>query len=399
MGSADLRKNENLPGEPRPNVLSWASIVDDHTLDQAALSAELPFVRGPVVLMPDAHFGLGATIGSVIATEGAVIPAAVGVDIGCGMAALSVPMDSSLLTASNLKQVLAQWVRRIPAGVGQGHEKETNPGERWLAKNPYELDDKRRATTIRQFGTLGSGNHFLELCLDETDAVWVMLHSGSRGIGNQLARDFIQAAEGETKRRRVELPHRDLAYFVEGTDLYDEYMQALGWAQRYAAANRQQMLLYAYEQLVRLFALETPFSDLAQINCHHNYAVVEHHGGKDVLLTRKGAISAREGELGLIPGSMGAASYIVRGLGNPAAYNSSPHGAGRAMSRTQARKQFTTADLTKAMEGRTWRDDVAAKLIDEIPSAYKDIDQIMADSRDLVEIVHTLRQVANYKGT
>lgn len=387
-----------MPDQPRPNVLSWASIVDDHTLDQAALSAELPFVRGPVVLMPDAHFGLGATVGSVIATEGAVIPAAVGVDIGCGMAALSVPLDSSLLTTSTLKDVLAQWVRRIPAGVGQGHEKETDPGERWLADNPYGLDPKRRATTIRQFGSLGSGNHFLELCLDETDAVWIMLHSGSRGIGNQLARDFIQAAESETKRRRIQLPHKDLAYLVEGTDLYDEYMRALSWAQRYAAANRQQMLFYAYDQLVRLFALPTPFSELTQINCHHNYAVIEHHNGQDVLLTRKGAIRAREGDLGLIPGSMGAASYIVRGLGNPAAFHSSPHGAGRAMSRGQARRQFTEEDLARAMEGKTWRDDVAAKLIDEIPSAYKDINQVMADSRDLVEIVHTLRQVANYKG-
>ncbi|CAN5658624.1 RtcB family protein [soil metagenome] len=387
-----------MPNQPRPNVLSWASIVDDHTLDQAALSAELPFVRGPVVLMPDAHFGLGATIGSVIATDGAVVPAAVGVDIGCGMAALSVPMDNALLTQSALKDVLAQWVRRIPAGVGQGHDKETSPGERWLAENPYELDAKQRTKTIRQFGTLGSGNHFLELCLDENEGVWVLLHSGSRGVGNQLAQEFIKAAEGEIKRGQITLPHKDLAYLRQGTDLYDAYMRALDWAQRYAAANRQQMLFYAYDQLIRLFNLEAPFADLRQINCHHNYAVIENHGGKDVLLTRKGAIRARKGDLGLIPGSMGTASFIVRGLGNPLAYHSSPHGAGRAMSRGQARRQFTPDDLTAAMEGKTWRDDVAAKLVDEIPSAYKDIDQIMADSRDLVEIVHTLRQVANYKG-
>lgn len=387
-----------MPTQPRPNVLSWASIIDDHTLDQAALSATLPFLRGPVVLMPDAHFGLGATVGSVIATEGAVIPAAVGVDIGCGMAALPVPLVASRLDSVSLKEVVAQWVRRIPAGVGQGHLKGNDPGEAWLTANPFELEDKQRATTLAQFGTLGSGNHFIELCLDETDAVWVLLHSGSRGIGNQLAQRYIKAAQGEMKRWHITLPDKDLAYLPQGTELYDEYMAALNWSQTYAAANRQQMLWYAYDQLVRLFDLTVPFEDLEQINCHHNYATMESHGGKNVLLTRKGAIRAREGDLGLIPGSMGAASYIVRGLGNPSAYHSSPHGAGRAMSRTAARKRFTVEDINAAMEGKAWRDDVADKLIDEIPGAYKDIDQVMADSKDLVEIVHTLRQVANYKG-
>lgn len=387
-----------MPTRPRPNVLSWASIVDDHTLDQAALSASLPFIRGPVVLMPDAHFGLGATIGSVIATEGAVIPAAVGVDIGCGMAALSVPVVRDLLTAGMLKEVVASWVRRIPAGVGKGHEKGNDPGELWLEANPFPLPDKQRQTTIGQFGTLGSGNHFLELCLDETDHAWVLLHSGSRGIGNQLARHHIKVAQAQVKQWHITLPDKDLAYLAQGTDQYDEYMAALNWAQGYAAANRQQMLIYAYDQLARLFALDAPFPDLTQINCHHNYATVESHGGTNVLLTRKGAIRARKGDLGLIPGSMGAASYIVRGLGNEAAFSSSPHGAGRRMSRTQARKQFTTADLRAAMEGRAWRDDVADRLVDEIPGAYKDIDTVMADSADLVEIVHSLRQVANYKG-
>ena len=387
-----------MPTMPRPNVLSWASIVDDHTLDQAEMSATLPFVRGPLVLMPDAHFGMGATIGSVIATEGAVIPAAVGVDIGCGMAALPVPVDKALLTDSALKEVVAQWVRRIPAGVGQGHLKQNDPGDKWLADNPFELTDKQRVTTLAQFGTLGSGNHFIELCIDEAEGVWVLLHSGSRGIGNQLAQGYIKAAQGEMKKWHISLPDKDLAYLPQGTDLYGEYMAALDWSQRYAAANRQQMLWYAYDQLVRLFNVETPFEELTQINCHHNYATMENHNGKNVLLTRKGAIRAREGDLGLIPGSMGAASYIVRGLGNKSAYDSSPHGAGRAMSRTQARKQFTTADLVEAMGTRAWRDDVAEKLIDEIPGAYKNIDQVMADSADLVEIVHTLRQVANYKG-
>ena len=387
-----------MPTRPRPNVLSWASIVDDHTLDQAARSASLPFIRGPVVLMPDAHFGLGATIGSVIATEGAVIPAAVGVDIGCGMAALSVPVDRDLLTDGALQEVVASWVRRIPAGVGKGHEKGNDPGEAWLAANPFLLADKQRQTTIAQFGTLGSGNHFLELCLDETDHAWVLLHSGSRGIGNQLARHHIKVAQAQVTQWHITLPDKDLAYLAQGTDHFDEYMAALNWAQGYAAANRQQMLIYAYDQLARLFAINTPFPDLDQINCHHNYAVMESHGGKNVLLTRKGAIRARRGDLGLIPGSMGAASYIVRGLGNEAAFNSSPHGAGRRMSRTQARKQFTTADLKAAMKGKAWRDDVADQLVDEIPGAYKDIDAVMADSADLVEIVHILRQVANYKG-
>jgi tRNA-splicing ligase RtcB len=387
-----------MPTQPRPNVLSWASIVDDHTLDQAEASASLPFVRGPLVLMPDAHFGLGATIGSVIATEGAVIPAAVGVDIGCGMAALPVPMDRALLADSALKEVVAQWVRRIPAGVGQGHLRGNDPGEKWMADNPFTITDRQRSTALSQFGTLGSGNHFIELSLDETENAWILLHSGSRGIGNQLAREYIKAAQGEMMRWRITLPDRDLAYLSQGTDLYNEYMAALEWSQRYAAANRQQMLWYAYDQLVRLFHLQSPFESLVQINCHHNYATMEHHNGKDVLLTRKGAIRARKGDLGLIPGSMGAASYIVRGLGNKAAYDSSPHGAGRAMSRNQARKQFTVADLTEAMKGKAWRDDVAGKLIDEIPGAYKNIDQVMADSADLVEIVHTLHQVANYKG-
>ena len=379
-------------------MLSWASIVDDHTLDQAAAAASLPFVRGPLVLMPDAHFGLGATIGSVIATEGAVIPAAVGVDIGCGMAALSVPVDKAHLTDAILKDVVMQWVRHIPAGVGQGHVRRNDPGERWIADNPFSLTQKQRGTAQAQFGSLGSGNHFLELCLDESDGAWMLLHSGSRGIGNQLAREYIEAARGEMKRSRIILPDRDLAYLKQGTALYDAYMAVLDWSQRYAAANRQQMLRAGYEQLSRLFRLEVPFESLVQINCHHNYAAIETHHGKEVLLTRKGAIRARKGDLGLIPGSMGAASYIVRGLGNKASYESSPHGAGRAMSRTQARKRFTKADLQAAMAGRAWRDDVAGKLIDEIPGAYKDVEQVMADSTDLVEIVHTLHQVANYKG-
>lgn len=385
-----------MPTQPRPNVLSYASIVDDHTLDQAAMSATLPFLRGPVVLMPDAHFGLGATIGSVIATEGAVIPAAVGVDIGCGMAALPIPVDHDLLTDPALKEVVAQWVRRIPAGVGQGHEKNTEPGETWWAKNPFDPTLETKA--VRQFGTLGSGNHFIELAVDETDGVWVLLHSGSRGPGNQLAQRYIKLAQGEMTRWKITLPDKDLAYLPQGTDLYDDYMKALNWSQSYAAANRQQMLWYAYDQLVRLFDLTVPFEDLEQINCHHNYATMENHNNRNVLLTRKGAIRAREGDLGLIPGSMGTGSYIVRGLGNATAYHSAPHGAGRAMSRTQAKKQFTTADLKAAMEGKAWRDDVADKLVDEIPGAYKDIDTVMADSKELVEIVHTLRQVANYKG-
>lgn len=393
-----------MPTQPRPNVLSWASIVDDHTLDQAALSAQLPFVRGPVVLMPDAHFGLGATIGSVIATEGAVIPAAVGVDIGCGMAALPVPLDATRLNDVNLKVVVEQWVRRIPAGVGKGHAmKLGDPGEKWMFQrrevaDQLELGPKLYDTAASQFGTLGSGNHFIELCLDESDDVWIILHSGSRGVGNKLAQRYIAAAEGEVKRWHISLPNKDLAYLPAGTDLYDEYMTALNFGQEYAMANRQQMLFYAYDQLDRLFDIGVPFDTLTQINCHHNYATMENHHGKNVLVTRKGAIRAREGDLGLIPGSMGARSYIVRGLGNPSALHSSPHGAGRAMSRKKARERFTEDDIRLAMEGKAWRDDVAQSLIDEIPGAYKDIDQVMADSAELVEIVHTLRQVANYKG-
>jgi tRNA-splicing ligase RtcB len=389
-----------MPTQPRPGVLSWASIADDHTLDQAALSATLPFVRGPVVLMPDAHFGKGATIGSVIATEGAVIPAAVGVDIGCGMAALKTDLKAEYLTDGLLNDLVAQWTRRIPSGVGQGHQKETWRGEGWLEHNPppFHLTDRQIETTIRQFGTLGSGNHFLELCLDENGQGWVLLHSGSRGIGNQLATEHIKIAQAQMKNWHIELADRDLAYLPAETDEYDAYMEALNWAQGYAAANRNAMLEMAHDQILRIWAYHADFIALEQINCHHNYAALENHGGKNVLLTRKGAIRARVGDMGLIPGSMGTDSYIVRGLGNKAAYDSSPHGAGRAMSRTQARKQFTVDDINRLMVGKAWRADDAKGLLDEIPTAYKDIEQVMEDSKDLVEIVHRLKQVANYKG-
>lgn len=385
-----------MPNQPRPNVLSWASIAEDHTLDQAAMLAQMPFVRGPVVLMPDAHLGKGATIGSVFATEGAVIPAAVGVDIGCGMAALQTPMTEKDLAAKPLSELLAQWVRRIPAGVGQGHDKETTPGYAWWEKNPF--DPALETKAIRQFGTLGSGNHFLELAIDETGQAWILLHSGSRGPGNTLAQRYIELAKGEMRRWSITLPDGDLAYLPKGTDLYSDYMSALNWAQSYAEANRQQMLIYAYDQLMRLYGLEAPFNMLTQINCHHNYAAMEHHKNRDVLVTRKGAIRARPGDLGLIPGSMGTKSYIVRGLGNAAALNSAPHGAGRAMSRKEAKRRYSTQDLEGLMAGKVWRADVADSLVDEIPGAYKDIDVVMNDSAELVEVVHTLRQVVNYKG-
>lgn len=391
-----------MPNEPRPGVLSWASIVDDHTLDQAAMSAMLPFVRGPIALMPDAHFGIGATIGSVIPTQGAVIPAAVGVDIGCGMAALELPWTATGLPRS-LSDVVTAWVKAIPAGVGKGHTaaKSLHIGEKWLAEHSLdaELSNAQVAKAGNQFGTLGSGNHFIELCLDENDRAWIILHSGSRGVGNQLAQRYMDIAKADMINRSIDLPDRNLAYLVEGTPEFDAYIAAVIWAQEYAAANRARMLELAYGEVRTLIGGDQPIGELRLVNCHHNYVVREQHRGETVWLTRKGAILASEGVLGLIPGSMGTASYIVRGLGNKAAYETAPHGAGRAMSRTAARKQFTAADLKESMIGKAWRADMAKELVDEIPRAYKDIDQVIADSADLVEVVHTLRQVANYKGT
>ena len=379
---------------------SWASDIDPGTLTQAAKTSRLPIVAGPVALMPDAHVGLGSTVGSVIPTKEAIIPAAVGVDIGCGMIAVETTLSASDLP-DNLEPFLCTVERVVPAGVGQGHASDTDAARAWFAANPPPRDlGDLTVRAVKQFGTLGSGNHFFEVCLDERDVVWVVLHSGSRGVGNKLAEKHIRKARGLAKALDLKLEDPDLAYFTEGTEEFGAYLADLMWSQRYAMANRGQMMSAA---LKAFFAFVGKGEGREPLNCHHNYTARERHTFEDgvereVWLTRKGAIKAEKGDLGVIPGSMGTKSYIVRGKGNPLSYNSCSHGAGRKMSRTQAKRQFTAQDLATQMEGKTWLSKRASSLVDEIPSSYKDVDQVMADQRDLVEIVHTLRQVLNFKG-
>ncbi len=377
-------------------VLSWASSLEPAAMAQARATASMPFVVTPLALMADAHVGKGSTVGSVIATEAAIIPAAVGVDIGCGMAAVE-----TALTSHDLPDDLAHLhdlIRAaVPAGVGKGHEAREVDA---FAEVPYsgtsDLSDRQVATARAQFGSLGSGNHFVEVCLDERDRVWVVLHSGSRGIGNQLAMTHIAKAQGLMKQWFISLPDPDLAYLPQGTSEFDAYIADLLWAQAYARGNRDQMLtlvLDAVEQVTRT-GIES-----SRVNCHHNFTQLEHHRNRDLWITRKGAIGARAGQRGIIPGSMGTRSYVVEGLGSAASYESCSHGAGRRLSRTAAKKTLSVESLRKAMEGRAWNEGDARDLVDEHPLAYKDIDQVMADQRDLVRPLHTLSQVLNYKGT
>jgi tRNA-splicing ligase RtcB (3'-phosphate/5'-hydroxy nucleic acid ligase) len=382
-------------------LLSWASELDPETRAQAERLARLPVVSGHVALMADAHLGKGSTVGAVIPTESAILPSAVGVDIGCGMCALRTDLHASDLPDS-LDRVLDEYERHIPAGVGQGHQQAQDFGGWYEAtrargiepRTSFSTDQERRAA--QQFGTLGSGNHFLEVCLDEADRVWIVLHSGSRGIGNQLAQAHIQRAKGRMRDAMIQLEDPDLAYFTQGTPEFDDYITDLLWAQEYAFGNRERMVNVAAD---RLFSVVGYGKVEQTVNCHHNYTAREHHDGRELWITRKGAIRACHGDLGIIPGSMGTATYIVRGLGSSDSWTSCSHGAGRRMSRTKARKSFTAADLERLMAGKTWRTKLAGKLVDEIPGAYKDIETIMRDQRDLVEPLHTLRQVLNYKGT
>ena len=379
------------------SVLSWASTLEPGALEQAKRTAQMPFVVKPLALMADAHAGKGSTVGSVIATQGAIIPAAVGVDIGCGM--IAVETD---LTSHSLPDDLSQWHAAIrtsvPAGVGRGHEgnRDVDALELLGATGSTELSDKQRSTARAQFGSLGSGNHFVEVCLDERDRVWVVVHSGSRGIGNQLAMLHIERATGLMKQWFVQLADPDLAYLPEGTAEFDDYIADMLWAQRYAAANRD---LMAANVVGNLFSFVGGGIETDRINCHHNFTQREKHRGRDLWITRKGAIQAKRGGRGVIPGSMGTRSYIVSGLGSAASFESSSHGAGRRMSRSAARKSLTVDSLRDAMAGRTWNADQASDLLDEHPDSYKDIDQVMADQADLVEVDHTLSQILNYKGT
>ena len=378
-----------------PKLLSWASDLEPDTVEQAARTARLPVVEGHVALMPDAHRGLGSTVGSVVPTRGAVIPSCVGVDIGCGMVASETTLSAADLP-DTLDALMPLVARRIPSGVGKGHPAPVAQDRLVALGRPRtELTDRQSRTAAEQFGTLGSGNHFVEVCLDERDVVWTVLHSGSRGIGNQLAQRAIAEAKGLMKERLVALDDPDLAYLVQGEPAFDTYIADMLWAQRYAMGSRAVM---AERLLSSLFQVVGTGREVRTINCHHNFTQLERHGGQDLWITRKGAIRAGRGDEGVIPGSMGTRSYIVSGRGAPESYSSCAHGAGRRMSRTAARKQLSVDSLREAMRGRSWNAESAQRLLDEHPSSYKDIDRVMADQTDLVEVQHTLRQVFNYKG-
>jgi len=388
----------------RVPVKVFTEDLDPHARQQLANVAQLPIVFGHVAAMPDVHAGIGATVGSVIPTRRAIIPAAVGVDIGCGMNAVQLSLHADDLPDS-LARVRAAIERAVPVGFDEHRESAARRDacaplgrrlEEIVRQHPkiarMQRDHGRK--WIRQMGSLGGGNHFIEICLDEGDHVWAMLHSGSRGIGNCIGQYFIAQAREAMQKRDAHLPDRDLAWLDEGSALFDDYVGAVSWAQDYARANRNEMMKLILEALRReLSAFETTSE---AINCHHNYVQREEHFGEPVFLTRKGAISAREGELGIIPGSMGARSYIVRGKGDPESFHSCAHGAGRRMSRAEAKRRFSRADLEEQTRGVECRKDKG--VLDEIPGAYKDIDRVMADQTDLVEVVHTLKQVVCVKG-
>ena len=383
--------------------------VDPKSREQLSRAARMPFIFKHVAAMPDVHVGIGATVGSVIPTRGAVIPAAVGVDIGCGMMAARTSLHASDLPDS-LEGIRHAIEKAVPHGRDVGRSKRDKgswgdpPPEivaAWatLAARFKRITDKypklEKTNNLVHLGTLGTGNHFIELCLDEVDRVWVMLHSGSRGVGNAIGTFFIALAKEDMRKWFINLPDQDLAYFTEGTDHFDDYVEAVGWSQDFAALNRRMMMTNVIRAIRTVIA--KPFdAELEAINCHHNYVQKEHHFGENVLVTRKGAVRAAEGVMGIIPGSMGAKSFIVRGRGNKDSFDSCSHGAGRLMSRTEAKKTFTVDDHVAATQGVECRKD--ASVIDETPAAYKPIEAVMAAQADLVEIVHTLKQVVCVKG-
>lgn len=390
--------------EGKVPVKIYTDEIESTAYQQLSNIAQLPFIHSHIAAMPDVHAGIGATVGSVIPTKSAIIPAAVGVDIGCGMNAVKLSLPADQLP-DNLKGLRTAIESVVPVGFDMHKSdvaksstiKSLNTGlQTILGRHPKLINTMKKPyqTWVRQLGSLGGGNHFIEICLDENNAVWVMLHSGSRGIGNRIGRYFIEIARKDMERLFINLPDRDLAYFSEGTEHFDDYIDAVHWAQDYAMINRKEMMRLIIDTLKKqlpAFKLEKQ-----AINCHHNYVRKETHFGEDVYVTRKGAIRAGEGELGIIPGSMGARSYIVRGRGNANSFESCAHGAGRKMSRTQAKKQFNIMDMEAQTEGVECRKDRG--VIDEIPGAYKDIDQVMENQNDLVDIVHTLKQVVCIKG-
>jgi tRNA-splicing ligase RtcB len=403
----NLIRTEGVP------VKAWTKGValEEPAKQQLVNAAQLPFIHKWIAAMPDVHYGIGATVGSVIPTKGAIIPAAVGVDIGCGMMAARTTLRATDLP-DNLKKIRTAIEKAVPHGRtnagksgdrGAWHRLPDAVQDTWahelsagyqaiLAKHPGAA----ASNNANHLGTLGTGNHFIEVCLDEADTVWFMLHSGSRGVGNRIGSYFIELARNDMRRLQKNLPDVDLAYFNEGTKYFDDYVEAVGWAQDYARRNRR-IMMDNVVAAVRNSGESPPFqSEVEAINCHHNYVVKEHHYGSDVYVTRKGAVRAGRGELGIIPGSMGARSYIVRGLGNPESFESCSHGAGRAMSRGEARRRFTVEDHVRMTQGIECRKD--ADVIDETPAAYKPIDAVMEAQKDLVEIVHELRQVIVVKG-
>ena len=404
----ELMSTSNVP------VKMWTKgvPVEDDARQQLINTAKMPFIFQHIAVMPDVHLGKGSTIGSVIPTKGAIIPAAVGVDIGCGMNAMATD-----LTAADLPD-LAELRRAIEAAVPHGRttgrgrrdigaweNPPANVAEKWkqLEEGYQWLTQKyprfRNTNNYKHLGTLGTGNHFIEICLDEADRVWIMLHSGSRGIGNAIGTYFIELAQKEMQDRLDTLPSRDLAWFEEGSEYFDDYLKAVSWAQQFASLNRDAMMenvMAALQTLTQKKAKKRPALEMENINCHHNYVQKEQHFGEEIFVTRKGAVSAQRGQYGIIPGSMGAKSFIVRGLGNEESFCSCSHGAGRVMSRTKAKKLFSVDDQIRATAHVECRKD--ADVIDEIPMAYKDIDAVMAAQSDLVEVIYTLRQVVCVKG-
>ena len=392
-------------GKAHDKLRVWGRDVDEGTRAQARRATRLPFVPGHVALMPDAHVGIGATIGSVIPTEGAVVPSFAGVDLGCGMIATETAYTAGDLP-DDLGPLMSLVSEQIPAGVGRGRDLGYSDGYRdvfGLVGMPFsQLSEKQQQKAIAQFGTLGSGNHFVEVSLDERGKVWTVLHSGSRGIGNQLASYHIHKAKGLMKEYLVSLEDPDLAYFTEGTPEFDAYIKDMLWAQRYAFESRARMNRQLLRSLARVVKPSAPDSERAMtvrvINCHHNYTEREHTRAGTCGSPARGPLRPRWGFRG-DPGSMGTDTYIVRGKGNPASYNSSSHGAGRRLSRGQAKRSLDPEGLRTVMKGKTWNAAAARALVDEDPRAYKDIRKVMADQSDLTAVVHVLHQVLNYKGT
>jgi tRNA-splicing ligase RtcB (3'-phosphate/5'-hydroxy nucleic acid ligase) len=375
-------------------IKCWASIIEPEAWKQLANLATMPFIHSHVAVMPDAHAGKGSTVGTVIATRGAILPAAVGVDIGCGMTALELPFNINVLDGK-----LAALRSAIEAEIPVGHASNEKPhaaATAWWKSPPsgqVEIDEDR---ALRQLGTLGGGNHFIEVCHDAEGTAWILLHSGSRHVGKTIADWHIHSAKDVMKRYFIDLPDPDLAYLVHGTHEFRDYMGDLDWAQHYAEKNRQIMLERVARVVCDVPGVCWSERTTKMINCHHNYATMENHFGANVYVTRKGAVSAREGQWGIIPGSMGTKSYIVQGKGNRDSFTSCSHGAGRRMSRTKAREVFNVSNLEDQTLGVECRKDKG--VLDEIPGAYKDIDVVMADQADLVEVRHVLKQVLVVKG-